>query len=182
MLGWIIYYSVIARANAMQIDPVILLIEDLRLTEGALQKATKSYSEWHLREDGELVNFLLSRLKRLYRETYEILPTSSVGAAELLRLAAHRLPFAYFRYGSHLHEVADRLSDGNKLHRDLVWLRALSAAIDDGALGKDGSAIVRWLQLAVAGASRPVIVYRAVRPGRGSPPWRDTLHSGGNAG
>lgn len=159
----------------MDIDPVILLSDDLRATEAALEKATQIYGKSHRREDGELVNLLLGRMKRLYSEIFETVPTSVLGAAELVRMAARRLPFAYSRYAAHLHEIADRLSTGRKVHSDLVWLRALNAALGDGLCGNDGNTIAPWLNLAVTGASRPVMVFRAVQPAPGVPPWRNIL-------
>lgn len=159
----------------MAIDPVILLAEDLRTTETALDRATKLYSRERRREDGELVNMLLERMKRLYNDIYETVPTSALGAAELVRMAARRLPFAYSRYASHLHDIAERLSDGRRLHSDLIWLRALEAAFLDGACGKDGGAIAPWLHLAVMGAARPVLVFRSVESREASPVWKDVL-------
>ena len=159
----------------MQIDPVILLAEDLRSTEAALDKATQIYARDHRREDGELVNLLLGRLKRLYHEVCQTVPTSALGAAELVRMAARRLPFSYARYAAHLHEIADRLAAGSRLHADLVWLRALEAALSEGVCGKDGGTIAPWLHLAVAGASRPVMVFRSVQSERGGPPWKSVL-------
>ncbi len=159
----------------MQIDPVILLADDLRSTEAALEKATQLYSVGHRREDGELVNLLLGRLKRLYHDIYETVPTSALGAGELVRMAARRLPFSYSRYASHLHVIADRFAAGCRLHADLVWLRALEAAMGEGVCGKDGGTIAPWLHLAVMGASRPVMVYRSVQSERGSAPWKSVL-------
>jgi len=159
----------------MKMDPVVLLAEDLRATEAALDKATKLYARDRRREDGELVSLLLERIKRLYHDIYETVPTSALGAAELVRMAARRLPFAHARYASHLHGVAERLSDGHRLHSDLIWLRALEAAFADGVCGKDGGAIAPWLHLAVIGASRPVLVYRAVESRTANPTWKDVL-------
>jgi hypothetical protein len=159
----------------MTIDPVILLAEDLRSTEAALGKATQLYSTEHRREDGELVNLLLARMKRLYHDIFETVPTSALGAGELVRLAAKRLPFSYSRYAAHLHEIADRLSLGRRLHPDLVWLRALQAALGEGVCGEDGGAIAPWLHLAVIGVSRPVMVFQSVEPERGLPPWKSVL-------
>src|ERR1700735_349625 len=98
----------------MTIDPVILLTEDLRSTEAALDKATQLYSREHRREDGELINLLLERMKRLYHDIHETVPTSALGAGELVRMAARRLPFCYSRYAAHLHEIAARLSSGRR--------------------------------------------------------------------
>jgi hypothetical protein len=147
----------------MTIDPVIMLAEDIRSTEAALDKAAQLYSKDHRPEDGELVNLLLGRMKRLYHDLHETVPTSALGAGELVRMAARRLPFSHSRYSFHLHEIADRLSVGRRIHTDLVWLRALEAAMGEGDCGKDGRAVAPWLHLAVIGASRPVMVFRSVR-------------------
>jgi hypothetical protein len=159
----------------MTIDPAILLAEDLRSTEAALEKATQLYSREHRREDGELVTLRLGRMKRLYHDIHETVPTSALGAGELVRMAARRLPSAYSRYAAHLHEIAERLSAGRRVHTDLVWLRALQAALGEGVCGKDGGTIAPWLNLAVIGASRPVMVFRSVQPERGHPPWKSVL-------
>jgi hypothetical protein len=159
----------------MTIDPVVLLAEDLRSTDAALEKAAQLYSKEHRREDGALVDLLLGRIKRIYRDIYETVPTSALGAAELVRIAARRLPFSYSRYATHLHEVAERLSIGRRLHGDLVWLRAFQAAIGEGVCGKDGSIIAPWLNLAVIGASRPVMVFRSVEAMGGNPLWKNVL-------
>lgn len=159
----------------MTIDPIILLAEDLRSTEAALDKATQIYFKEHRREDGELVNLLLARMKRIYHELCETVPTSALGAAELVRMAARRLPFSHSRYATHLHEIADRLSFGRRNHSDLVWLRAFQAALGEGVCGKDGNTIAPLLNLAVMGAARPVMVFRSVQPDRASPPWRSVL-------
>lgn len=159
----------------MTIDPVILLSEDLRSTESALAKAMQIYAQGHRREDGELVNLLLGRTKRLHSDLFETVPTSALGAAELVRLTARRLPFSYARYAAHLHEIADRLSGGQRLHTDLVWLRALQAALAEGLCGPEGGKVSPLLKLGIAGASRPVMVFRAVQPVCGQAPWRNVL-------
>lgn len=159
----------------MAIDPVVLLAEDLRLTEAALNQASAVYSKHQNRKDGELVSLLLTRMKRLYNDFFKTIPTSALGAAELVRMAAARLPFSHSRYATHLNEIADRLAMGRKVHADLVWLRALQAALGDGFCGKNGTEIAPWIRLAVTGASRPVIVFRSVQPTPGAAPWKTVL-------
>jgi hypothetical protein len=161
----------------MAIDPVVLLAEDLRTAEAALTKATQNYNGHGRREDGELVILLLDRIKRLSCELFETVPTSALGAAELIGMAARRLPFTYSRYATHLHEIADRLYMGQRAHSDLVWLRALQAALVDGMCGKDGDKVAPLLNLSILGASRPVMVFRSVTPMCGSAPWKSILVS-----
>lgn len=160
----------------MAIDPVVLLAEELRTAEGALDKATHVYNRDGKQSHGELVNLLLTKVKRLFAELFETEPTSALGAAELVRIAAQRLPFAYSRHAAHLHEISDRLSCGQRSLSDLVWLRAMRAALQDGFFGKDGEKTARLLTLAIEGARRPVMVFHAVQPPLVNPPWRGIIH------
>ena len=146
----------------MDMDPVVLLAEELRAAETALHAAVKHYEKDHLRENDKKVNTLLTSIKSLYRDIAETVPTSALGAAEMIRLAAQRLPFSMARYANHFHEVADRLGAGRREHADLIWLRAMRAALKDGQGGEQGLKAGPLLSLALAGASRPVVVFRAV--------------------
>ena len=148
----------------MPMDPVILLTEELRASEAALRRAIQRYEKDHARENGETVNSLLNTIKSLYRDLFETMPTSAMGAAEMLRMAAQRLPFSMARYCQHFHEVADRLGAGRREHADLVWLRAMRAALRDGQGGEQGSRAAPLVSLALAGAARPVLVFRATVP------------------
>lgn len=148
----------------MDMDPVVLLAEELRATETALRAAVKRYEKDHLQHDGEKVNALLTAIKSLYRDIAETVPTSALGAAEMIRIAAQRLPFSMARYADHFHEVADRLGAGRREHGDLVWLRAMRAALKGGQGGEQGQRAAPLLGLALAGASRPVVVFRAALP------------------
>jgi hypothetical protein len=159
----------------MAIDPVVLLTEELRSIELALSKATQIYNRSGLRQDGEVVNMLLIRTKRLFDELFETVPSSALGAAEIIGIAAQRLPFSHARYAAHLHTIADRLSMGQRNHCDLVWLRAMQAALMEGLCGKDGGRIACMLSLAIQGASRPVMVFRSVKPSPRPTAWQDIL-------
>lgn len=153
----------------MEIDPVVVLADELRTTEGALRAAVKRYEEDYHPESGETVNDLLNRIKTLYGDLYRTLPTSALGAGEMVRVVAQRLPFAHATYASHFHEVADRLGAGQRLHADLVWLRAMRSALADGICGEAGVKMSSLVELALAGAARPVLVWRAVEPAKDSP-------------
>jgi len=148
----------------MDIDPVVLLAEELRATETLLRQAVRLYELDHLQANGEKVNALLTAIKSLYRDIAETVPTSALGAAEMIRMAAQRLPFAMARYTTHFHEVAERLSAGRREHGDLVWLRAMRSSLKGGQGGESGQKAAPLLSLALAGASRPVVVFRAVMP------------------
>ncbi len=148
----------------MEIDPVVLLAEELRATEAALHAAIQRYEKDHSRESGEKVNGLLKAIKSLYRDLFETAPTSAMGASELLRLAAQRLPFSMSRYTNHFHEVADRLGAGRRDHADLIWLRAMRSSLRQGQGGDEGIRASPLVALALAGAARPVLVFRATVP------------------
>jgi hypothetical protein len=148
----------------MQIDPVVFLAEELRCKERALRNAIKRYELDHARENGETVNALLGTLKGLYREFFETVPTSVLGASEMVRMAAQRLPFSLARYTNHFHEVADRLREGKREHADLVWLRAMRTALKEGQGGEQGAKAAPLLGLALKGAARPIVVFRAYAP------------------
>ena len=150
----------------MEIDPVVVLAEELRATESALRSAVQRYELDQAQENGEAVNTLLTSLKSIYRDIAETMPTSAMGASEMVRLAAQRLPFSLSRYVSHFNEVADRLGEGRREHADLVWLRAMRAALKGGACGEQGLKAAPLLSLAIAGAARPVVVFRSF----GEPP------------
>jgi len=148
----------------MEIDPVLILAEELRSTESALRGAVKQYERDNRRENGETVNALLASLKSLHREFYETMPTSAVGAAEQVRMVAQRLPFAHANSIRRFHDIADRLAAGWRAHDDLVWLRAMRAALAGGLCGDAGIKAAPLLRLAISGASRPIVIYRAALP------------------
>jgi hypothetical protein len=143
----------------MMMDPVVLLAEELRNTETRLRAAVRRYELDRSQANGEAVNALLNAVKSLYRELSETPPSSALGAGELVRLAAQRLPFSLARYADHFHEVADRLGSGRREHADLVWLRAMRAALRTGASEPEAKA-APLLSLAIAGAARPVVIFR----------------------
>src|SRR6202012_3326699 len=148
----------------MQIDPVVVLAEELRSTESALRGAVKQYERDNRRENGEAVNTILASLKSLHREFFETIPTSVLGAAELIRMVAQRLPFAHANSARRFHDIADRLSAGQRDHADLVWLRAMRGALAGGLCGEPGVKGAPLLRLAIMGASRAIIGFRAVFP------------------
>jgi len=148
----------------MEIDPVVVLADELRATEAALRSAMKQYETDNARAHGDAVDNLLGSVKTLRRDIFKTVPTSVLGAAELVRMVAQYLPFTFATYTKHFHEVADRLSQGQRRHDDLVWLRSIRAALAGGICGEVGVKFAPLLELALMGAARPVIVYRAAVP------------------
>ncbi|HEY8255516.1 MAG TPA: hypothetical protein VIG39_12795 [Rhizomicrobium sp.] len=143
----------------MEMDPVVLLAEQLRAAEQSLHTAVRLYEVDRCQENGETVNSLLVSIKSLHRDLTETMPTSALGASELVRLAAQRLPFSLSRYADHFNQIADRLGAGRREHSDLVWLRSMRAALRSG--GQQGVRAAPLLQLAIAGAARPVVIFRS---------------------
>ena len=143
----------------MAMDPVVLLAEELRTTERSLRAAIQRYETDRSSANGETVNVLLAAIKNLHRELTQTQPTSALGASELVRMAAQRLPFSLARYADHFNQVADRLSIGRREHSDLIWLRAMRAALRNGEQQSVRAAPL--LQLAIAGAARPVVIFRS---------------------
>ncbi len=149
----------------MPIDPVLLLVEEIRGLEKQVHAACKGSYE---RAKMEGVNLMVGRLRALYVELLETEPTSAPGAGELIRIAADRLPFAQGRYAGHLAGIAGRLAAGERLPTDLIWLRALAEALgEEPQAGKGaGNRTARLLAQAAKGMARPVVVWRAALPAR----------------
>jgi hypothetical protein len=148
----------------MPIDPVVLLSEELRIAERHLQDVRRTNTGFYRLDRAEKATRLLSRITRLHESLFETEPTSVLGAGELVRLAAQHLPFSQSNYATHLNEIADRLGEGQRIHSDLLWLRAFANALVLGAGGENGIRTATLLRLAVKGAAKPVVVFRAVLP------------------
>ncbi len=139
----------------MPIDPVVLLAQELRVAENTLRMASE-------RRPGQAQTGLMARAVAVYKELVETVPTSALGAAELISVAAGSLPSAGDAYASHLSSIAERLMAGQRLQADLIWLRAMTQKLAQGLYGDSGTRGASILQLAIRGAARPIIVYRAV--------------------
>jgi hypothetical protein len=151
----------------MPIDPIILIADEIRALEKQIHAACKR-DDSHDREGMKAVNRMVVRLRALYDELLETWPTSVLGAGELIRFAADRLPFAQGRYASHLYRIAGRLSAGERNQADLIWLRALSEALTEetGAEKNPNNRTARMLAQAVKGMAQPVVVWRTTLPRR----------------
>ncbi|MDB5734231.1 MAG: hypothetical protein JWP16_1884 [Alphaproteobacteria bacterium] len=144
----------------MAIDPVILLISELQENEKRLVAECKLQARSYCPGRAECTAALLDRIRALYNELRETAPTSAIGAGELIRIIVQRLPSSHARYGRNLEEVADRLRAGQRHHADLLWIRALSETIVEDAPDENSIRTAALLNLAIRGASQPVIVHR----------------------
>src|SRR3954462_8469507 len=100
----------LTRVAVMEMDPVVLLAEELRATEQTLRTAVRRYEVERCSDNGETGNALLGSIKTLPRDLTQTEPTSALGASELGRRAAQRLPCSLPRESDHFNQVADRLS------------------------------------------------------------------------
>lgn len=146
----------------MPIDPVVVLAEELRSAENTVRTACEQ-------QNADTLTCLMARAVSLYNEISETVPTSALGAGELLCLAATNIVSIDRSSALRLHEIADRLKSGLRLQSDLVWLRAMAAELAYGRFGDIGNRSAALLRLAIRGAARPVIVYRAVEMAPANP-------------
>jgi hypothetical protein len=161
----------------MPIDPILLVAEEIRELEKQVHATCKRDGVYD-RQAMEQVNLMVGRLRTLYDELLEITPTSALGASELIRMAADRLPFAQGRYASHLYRMAERLAAGKRAHADLIWLRALAEALGEEPGAGQSNRTARLLAQAVKGMALPVVVWRAALPRRAPPHDLRTLSAG----
>jgi len=154
------------------IDPIILIADEIRVLEKQIHSVCKR-DDTYDRQGMEAVNRMITRLRSLYEELLETWPTSVLGAGELIRFAADRLPFAQGRYASHLYRIAGRLAAGERNQADLIWLRALTEALTEetGREKNPNNRTARMLAQAVKGMALPVVVWRTALPRRA--PTRD---------
>ena len=139
----------------MPIDPVVVLAEELRSAECTVRTACEQQKE-------DALTCLMARAVSLYKELIETVPTSALGASELICLATTNLTPIDNAYALQMRKIADRLMSGLRLQADLIWLRAMAAALAQGRCGDAGRSIAPLLNLAIRGAARPIMVYRAV--------------------
>src|SRR5581483_6798238 len=156
-------------------DSVVVLVAELRGAEQALDAACRKNAQRYSRERGEQINQLLKQVQALYRQILDATPATPEGAGVLIRIISARMPASQSRYSNHLNRIADRLEAGERLHADLVWLRALAEALSLGAPQSGLSALGPLVKRAVSGAARPMVVHHApVLPAaRPAPDWQD---------
>jgi len=139
----------------MPIDPVVVLAEELRNAEYTVRTACEQRKE-------DALTCLMAHAVSLYKELTETVPTSALGAGELICLAAINLTSIDNACALQMRRIANRLMSGLRLHADLIWLRAMAATLAQGHYGEIGRSSAALLHLAIRGAARPIIVYRAV--------------------
>lgn len=145
----------------MAIDPVAVLIYELR---GAQQSLAAAHGA-PVRDSrlDECIADLETRIADLRDQLLYTAPTGPVGAAELIQVAANMLEASHGPYADQLRRIASRLSVGRRIPSDILWLRQMVDAVMDGLCGSQADAEV-LLQLALKGATAPLVVFRAVEP------------------
>lgn len=144
----------------MRIDPVVALMDELDIAYVLLARARDG-------RDWDATRRQLAQIANLHACLRETEPTSVIGAAHLLREGAALLlrsntPY----YGDRLRDVASRLDEGQRRVSDLVWLRGVMRSLASGECGRPGENAAGLIGLALKGASRPILLYRAVTPPR----------------
>ncbi len=151
----------------MRIDPVVGLMDELEAAQASLARA-RHEKDWRATRRQLAI---IASLHAVLRETE---PTTVIGAAHLLRQAAELLERSSAPdYADRLCEIAARLDEGKRTLSDLVWLREAERALAGGECGCPGESGAPLIGLALRGAARPVLLYRAVMiPPRHSAPMR----------
>ncbi|HTK80366.1 MAG TPA: hypothetical protein VL286_07985 [Rhizomicrobium sp.] len=143
----------------MQIDPVIAISEELRRVEGLLRRA-------RAQGDDALCRKVLAEISVLSERLFRTTPTSTVGAAEILDRTSQLLADSFAYCAARMHAIAERFACGHRTLADFVWLRTTAKDLADGLYGEEGLIAAPLVASALAGASRPVLVFRAAKPPR----------------
>jgi hypothetical protein len=165
----------------MPIDPILLLVEEIRHAEAGLQLECNLNAQRYDHERADSINRTGQKIRTLYAELVTTAPTSALGASELIRIASCRLPLSHARHAYHLECIAERLGAGQRKHDDLIWLRAMVRALESGAPDGRDTRIAAILALAIRGAAQPILIHRLFVPPRASRPDLDQLSQGPTA-
>jgi hypothetical protein len=144
----------------MPIDPVILMIEEIRKVGSDLRAQCKLNAQRHSQERDDSINRLRRRISKLYEDLVETVPTSSLGASELVHIASRRLIFSHAHHAFHMERIAERLGAGQRNPQDLIWLRAMVRALEAGKPDDRSARIAAILAQAIKGAAQPVLIHR----------------------
>jgi hypothetical protein len=142
----------------MNMDPTVVLVEQIRSIERNLQALREKQSGEDTRDEIATGLILLRML-----ETTE--PTSVIGASELIKFAADILHPSMFPYTAYLRRVGERLENGQRDLADLIWLRAVAASLEGGLPRRNQRRAALFIRLAICGASKPILIFRAVQTG-----------------
>jgi hypothetical protein len=142
----------------VRVDPVIALMDEIERAYVALAEARDV-------DDLRATRWGLARIAALHQRLIVTEPTTVIGAACLLREAASLLPQSQSPSCSdRLREIAAQFDEGRRRVEDLVWLRRAAEALSAGAPNDLSFTAAEMIGLALKGASRPVLLYRAVCP------------------
>lgn len=139
----------------MSIDPIVLLLDEIQVTEELLRTQMKLDDPVYRLSRKRTLGATLERVRTLRRALRETTPTSAIGAAGLLLIVSKRLSPSH--YAKHLKRISSRLMAGKRLQSDLIWLRALLRTLHNEAVEHYNT---RLLRQAIAGASKPVLIFR----------------------
>jgi hypothetical protein len=165
----------------MPIDPVLLLIEEIRQAEAEIQLKCRLNAQRYSLERTDSINRTQKKLLALYTDLVVTVPSSSLGASELVLIASRRLPLSHARHAYHLECIAGRLGAGQRKQDDLIWLRAMVRALEAGEPDDGTARVADVLALAIKGAAQPILIYRRLSSPRNHRPDLDQLSQGPGA-
>jgi hypothetical protein len=148
----------------MPIDPVLVLLEELREADVALKAARNFGPKKGPVDRAAVMDVLHIKIEDARMALSVTTPTSALGASELVKLAAERLPLTLSPLAARFRKLAQRLAAGRRLHADLVRMRALLAGAECGLYAGHSAEIASLLRLAIKGAAAPILIFRAVDP------------------
>jgi hypothetical protein len=143
--------------DGMNIDPVVELADKLRMAEQKLH-------DDRIRRDPILCRQAVAEISALNERLYDAVPTSAVGAAELLERIAAALDETSKLCAWRLRQIANRLGCGERSLDDLVFLRRLLPQFSRRLYGDEGFVVAPMLGAAIEGAAQPVLIWRAALP------------------
>ncbi|HEY1962189.1 MAG TPA: hypothetical protein VGG69_07220 [Rhizomicrobium sp.] len=141
----------------MNIDPVVELAEKLRNAEMKLH-------DTRVRNDPMCSREVVAEISALNEKLYVTVPTTALGAAEMLERIAGALDEWSKLCAYRLREIASRMGRGERSLEDIMFLRHLLPQFSRRLYGDEGFVLAPMLAAAIEGAARPVLIYRAALP------------------
>jgi hypothetical protein len=143
--------------DGMHIDPVVELADKLRNAERKLH-------DDRVRCDPGCCRQVVAEISALNEQLFVAVPTSALGAAELLERVASALDEWSKLCAYRLRQIAARMGRGERSLDDLMFMRRLLPQFSRRLYGEEGFVVAPMLAAAIEGAARPVLIYRAVLP------------------
>ena len=152
------------QASGPLFDPREMNGGSIEIVAEKLRNAEQKLHDWRVRCDPVCCRDVVAEISALNERLYEAVPTSALGAAELLERIAAALDDSSKLCAWRLRQIANRLGSGERLLEDFVFLRRLLPQFSRRLYGDEGFVVAPMLAAAIEGAVRPVLIYRAALP------------------